>query len=141
MNRSRLIAPYRGVHYNLKEYSVRPPENAKELFNLQHASLRTAIERAFGILKKRFPIIASTTEPNYCVDTQNEIILACCILHNYLMDVDPDESLIVEVDEEVLHSHRERVGPTLREDDEDARQGDIIRDSIASAMWQNYVQM
>ena len=43
MNRSRLIAPYRGVRYHLKEYSVHPPENAKELFNLRHASLRTAI--------------------------------------------------------------------------------------------------
>ena len=103
--------------------------------------MRTVIERAFSVLKKRFPIITNTTEPNYCVDTQNEIILACCILHNYLMDVDPNESLIAEVDEEVLHSHCERVGPTLREDDENARQGDIIRDSIASAMWQNYVQM
>ena len=97
--------------------------------------------RAFGVLKKRFPIITNITEPNYCVDTQNEIILACCILHNYLMGVDPDESLIAKVDEEVLHSHRERVAPTPREDDEDARQGDIIRDSIASTIWQNYVQM
>ena len=141
MNRSRLIAPYRGVHYNLKEYSVRPPENAKELFNLQHALLCTAIERAFGILKKRFPIITNTTEPNYCVDTHNKIILACCILHNYLMDVDPNESLTAEIDEEVLHSHCEHVALTPREDDEDARQGDIIRDSIASAMWQNHVQM
>ena len=141
MNRSRLIALYRGVRYHLKEYSIRPPENAKELFNLRHASLRTTIERAFGVLKKRFPIIASTIEPNYCIDTQNEIILACYILHNYLMGVDPDESLIAKVDEEVLHSHYERVAPTPREDDEDARQGDIIRDSITSAMWQNYIQM
>ena len=141
MNRSCLIVPYRGVHYNLKEYSVRPLENAKELFNLQHASLRTDIERAFGVLKKRFPIIASTIEPNYCVETQNEIILACCIFHNYLMGVNLDESLIAEVDEKVLHSHRERLAPTSREDDEDVRQGDIIRDSITSAMWQNYVQM
>ena len=129
------------MRYYLKKYSVRPPENANELFNLRHASLRTAIERAFGVLKKRFPIIASTTEPNYCVDTQNEIIFACCILHNYLMGVDPNESLIVEVDVEVLHSHHKRVAPTPREDNEDARQGDIIRDSIASAMWQNYVQI
>ena len=60
MNRSRLIAPYRGVYYHLKEYSIRPPENAKELFNLRHVSLRNAIERTFGVLKKRFPIIAST---------------------------------------------------------------------------------
>ena len=57
------------------------------------------------------------------------------------MDVDPDESLIAKVDEKVLHSHRQRVSPTPREDDEDARQGDIIRDSIALAIWQNYVQM
>ena len=122
MNRSRLIAPYRGVCYHLKEYSVRPPENAKKLFNLQHVSLYNAIERVFGVLKNRFHIIASTTEPSYHVDTQNEIILVCCILHNYLIGVDPDESLIIEVDEEVLHSHRERAAPTPREDDEDARQ-------------------
>ena len=38
------------------------------------------------------------------------------------MSVDPDESLITEVDEEVLHSHREHVAPTSREDDENARQ-------------------
>ena len=68
MNRSRLIALYSGVCYHLKEYSARPTENAKELFNLQHASLRNTIERAFGVLKKRFPIIASTREPSYCVD-------------------------------------------------------------------------
>ena len=69
MNRSRLIAPYRRVHYHLKEYYVLPPENAKELFNLRHVLLHNAIERAFGVLKKRFPIIISTIEPSYCVDT------------------------------------------------------------------------
>ena len=109
MNRSHLIAPYRGVRYHLKEYSIRFPENVKELFNLRHASLRNAIERAFGVLKKIFPIIASTTKPTCCVDTQNEIILSCCIFHSYLMGIDLDESLIAEVDEEVLHSYRGRV--------------------------------
>ena len=61
INRSRLIAPYKGVCYHLREYSIRPPENAKELFNLRHVSVRNTIKKAFGILKKRFPIIASTT--------------------------------------------------------------------------------
>ena len=107
------------MHYHLKEYSFRPLENVKELFNLRHASLCNAIERAFGVLKKRFPIIASTIEPSYYVDIQNEIILACCILHNYLIGINLDESLIVE---EVLHSYRERVDPIPREDDENARQ-------------------
>ncbi|XP_035834022.1 uncharacterized protein LOC118482593 [Helianthus annuus] len=41
------MAPYRGVRYHLKEYSTRPTLNAKELFNLRHASLHNAIERAF----------------------------------------------------------------------------------------------
>ena len=122
MNRNRLITPYRGVCYHLKEYSIRPRENAKELFNLRHASLCNAIERAFGVLKKRFPIIASTIGPSYYVDIQNEIILACCILHNYFMGVDPDEHLIAKVDEKVLHSHRKCVAPIPKEDDEDARQ-------------------
>ncbi|KAK9991372.1 hypothetical protein SO802_026357 [Lithocarpus litseifolius] len=57
------------------------------------------------------------------------------------MGVDPNESLIAKVDEEILHSHREHAAPTPREDDKHARQGDIIIDSIALAMWQNYVQM
>ena len=28
MNRGHLIAPYRAVHYHLKEYSTLPPQNA-----------------------------------------------------------------------------------------------------------------
>ena len=65
INRNRLIVPYRRVCYHLKVYSVRPLEDAKELFNLGHVSLSNAIERAFGVLKKKkkkIPIIASTTE-------------------------------------------------------------------------------
>ena len=115
MNRSRLITPYRRVRHHLKEYFSCPPKNAKELFNLRHASPCNAIERTFGVLKKRFPSIASTTKPSYCVDTQNEIILSCCIFHSYLMGIDLDESLIAEVDEEVLHSHHGRTAPTVRD--------------------------
>ena len=54
MNRSHLIAPYRGVCYHLREYSICPPENAKELFNLRHVSVRNTIKKAFGILKRDF---------------------------------------------------------------------------------------
>ena len=96
------LTPYRSTRYYLKEYSVHQPENAREVFNIRHSSLRNAIERAFGVLKKRFPIIASGTEPHYPIDTQSDIILACCILHNYLMGVDPDERLIAKVDRELL---------------------------------------
>ena len=58
----------------------------------------------------------------FIVLTQNEIILVCCILHNYLMGVNLNESLITKVDEKVLYSRHERAALTPREDDKDARQ-------------------
>ncbi|XP_030458817.2 uncharacterized protein LOC115679372 [Syzygium oleosum] len=59
-----ILSPYRGVRYHLKEFSDHPPENEKELFNLRHSSLRTTVERAFGVLKKRFRVLDS--EPFCC---------------------------------------------------------------------------
>ncbi|KAG6490173.1 hypothetical protein ZIOFF_051458 [Zingiber officinale] len=113
-----LITPYRGIRYHLKEYSRCDPTNAKELFNLRHASLRNAIERAFGVLKKRFPIIASGTEPHYEINIRTDIILACCILHNFLIGVDPDERLISEVDHELNVNYDNEVSCNERQDDD-----------------------
>jgi len=50
---------YRGVRYHLKEYARRGPQNPRKLFNRRHSCLRNVIERTFGVLKKRFPIIES----------------------------------------------------------------------------------
>ncbi|KAG6528039.1 hypothetical protein ZIOFF_010177 [Zingiber officinale] len=131
-----LITPYRGIRYHLKEYSRCGPTNVKELFNLRHATLRGAIERAFGVLKKRFPIIASETEPYYEVDIRTDIILACCILHNFLMGVDPDESLINEVDRELSATSNDEASHNERQDD-NWRQGSMVRDNITNAIWAN----
>jgi hypothetical protein len=57
------LAPYRGVWYHLSEFrrrrSSRSSEYAdhKEIFNNRHAILRNHIERAIGVLKKRFQIL------------------------------------------------------------------------------------
>ena len=131
------LTPYRSTRYHLKEYSVHQPENAREVFNLRHSSLRNAIERAFGVLKKRFPIIASGTEPHYPVDTQFDIILACCILHNYLMGVDPNERLIAEVDRELFSEEAEFESMVLSLA-EKCKEGEILREKIAMDMWKDY---
>ncbi|KAJ0080212.1 hypothetical protein Patl1_23398 [Pistacia atlantica] len=109
MLRSGIITPYRGERYHIKEYSQQnPPRNARELFNHRHSSLRNAIERAFGVLKK---------------------------LHNFLMGVDPDEGLIAEVDAEIAREPIEHTNHAHNLDNhEDARKGELIRDSIANAM-------
>jgi hypothetical protein len=71
----KCLTPYRAVRYHLREWSLgnKEPQNAKELYNLRHSSLRKAIERIFGVLKKRFPIITVATE--YSFDTQVMFLL------------------------------------------------------------------
>ncbi|XP_019253930.1 PREDICTED: uncharacterized protein LOC109232629 [Nicotiana attenuata] len=139
MLRSGLIMPYWGERYHLKEYSRNLPRNPRELFNLQHASLRNAIERAFGVLKKRFPIISSSTELSYGVETQKLIIFACCILHNYLRGANPNDELLAQVDAELMNDndvHKEPPNP--RKSNEEFRRGQLIRGGIAANMWTNY---
>ena len=99
--------------------------------------MRNVIERTFGVLKKRFPIIASGTEPHYDLETMTEIILACCILHNFLRNVDHDDSLLAEVDNELTEREEHNVSSSqVRE--EDHRMGSSIRDAIADHMWRDY---
>ncbi|KAK5785457.1 hypothetical protein PVK06_040046 [Gossypium arboreum] len=74
-----------------KEFSDQGPENAKELFNLRHSSLRITIERLFGILKKRFRVLDA--EPFWKFQTQVDIVLACYIIHNHIMGFDPSDLL------------------------------------------------
>nr|KAJ0226680.1 hypothetical protein LSAT_V11C100010150 [Lactuca sativa] len=115
---SKLMAPYRG--------------NSKELFNLRHASLCNAIERAFGVLKRRFPIIRSTTEPFYSCETQSTIFLACCILHNFLLDEDRDINIEDEVMQEILNGPQEQDRCNSTETDEGNSRAKQLRNSIAN---------
>jgi hypothetical protein len=65
------------------------PQNAKELFNLMHSSLRVTIERAFAALKNRFKILDQ--KPFHTFTTQVKLVLACCILHNWILGWGEDE--------------------------------------------------
>ncbi|GKB35238.1 putative nuclease HARBI1 [Tanacetum coccineum] len=51
------MTPYRNVRYLLGDIRRRRALNSKEKFNHSHAKLRNVIERAYGVLKARFPIL------------------------------------------------------------------------------------
>ena len=72
--------------------------NAKELFNLRHSSLRISVERAFGVLKKRFRVLDA--EPFWEFDMQVKVVLVCCVLHNFLRGIDPNDQIMREADHE-----------------------------------------
>uniref|UniRef100_A0A453ATZ8 DDE Tnp4 domain-containing protein n=1 Tax=Aegilops tauschii subsp. strangulata TaxID=200361 RepID=A0A453ATZ8_AEGTS len=78
------LPPFRGVRYHVNEWGNNPPINEKELFNLRHSSLRTTVERGFGSLKGRFKILDDAT-PFFKYPTQVDIVVACCIIHNWVI--------------------------------------------------------
>jgi hypothetical protein len=128
--RTGFLPPYRGVRYHLSEFSNRNyPTNGKELFNLRHSSLRVVVERAWGALKGRFRIVDNKSFHKY--KTQVKLVLACCILHNWILGFGIDEIVPPE----------EGFEGEVPEDDE----GEVpleepamvtIRDQIANAMWE-----
>jgi len=57
--------------------------------------LRTAIERGFGILKSHFRSIDGKSFWSY--ETQVDVVLACCIIHNHIMKIDPYDLFMEEI--------------------------------------------
>ncbi|KAK7406634.1 hypothetical protein VNO78_08263 [Psophocarpus tetragonolobus] len=132
----KIVRPNCGVCYHLKKYFVTGLKNPKELFNLSYASLRNLIERTFGVLKKRFPIITSGTQPHYSYNTMRNIVVTCCILHNFLKGVDHDESLLAAIDHELKNTSNDR--HQIRLHDDDYMQTTELKDNIASDMRNHY---
>jgi hypothetical protein len=87
------LPPYRNERYHLETFCRgRPqPRTDKELFNYRHSSLRSTVERTFGILKNWFPILENM--PPYEVPDQRLLVVACCTIHNFIRkdygDIDP----------------------------------------------------
>jgi hypothetical protein len=120
---SHLVSTYVGTLQN--------PQNPRELFNLHHSSLRVTVERAFGALKNRFGILDN--KPFHPYKTQVKLVLACCILHNWV--------LRHGVDEHVPHEDNWIPNPSdpaaLNDVLMDNATWAVKRDTWAQQMWQN----
>ncbi|XP_024198698.2 protein ALP1-like [Rosa chinensis] len=133
------LAPYRGTRYHLNLWRGNTPRDHKELFNLRHSSARNTIERAFGLLKKRWAILR--TASFFDVKTQVRIINACCIIHNYLRDEMPNDQLLDDVDRDLENT------PEVEDEDVDdenirvvkvTREWTTFRDALAMEMFAKY---
>lgn len=86
------MTPYRNTRYWLSSWqNGGPPRNKEETFNQAHARLRNVVERTFGVLKARFPILQRM--PPYSFPTQRNIVVACMALHNFLRRVTLNDKL------------------------------------------------
>ncbi|XP_020999545.1 uncharacterized protein LOC107489716 [Arachis duranensis] len=141
LNTGGFIAPFEGVRYQQYEFrgANQLPRNAKELFNHRHCFLRNAILRSFNVLKARFPILKLA--PQYSFQIQRDIVIAGCVLHNFIRREERNEWLFDSVgaapvdepsdpddlpDVQFLSSMQEQFAYSLR-------------DSIAAAMWDDFL--
>ena len=146
------LTPYRGVRYHLHEWGAvnQRPENARELFNLRHSKLRNVIERVFGVIKKRFPILYHMQSFPYTFQVQ--LVMCCFLLHNFirLEDLYEDDyyfriydneqnhlgvqPVFIDIEAEIAAAAAELAAPN-------AAELNAWRDGIANAMWIQYQEM
>ncbi|KAF0708873.1 hypothetical protein AaE_013059 [Aphanomyces astaci] len=141
---TKSLTPYRGTRYHLKEYASGRlrPQNKQELFNLRHAQLRNCIERIFGILKMRFPVLFHGVRYNYKFQVQ--LVMGLCTLHNFIrLHGGRDD----EMERQASNMHRvERRTPLSAneraqfDDAPECEEAKVWRDGIAQSMWHQYRQ-
>ncbi|KAF6167107.1 hypothetical protein GIB67_041362 [Kingdonia uniflora] len=135
------ISPFPGVRYHLHEFkgANRQPRSAQELFNHRHASLRDVIQRCCDCLKARFPILQLA--PPYAFPTQRDLILAACVIHNHIRREERNDWLfnIFEKkgleEEDDMEDESDTQSTSLMQD----QSAFLLRNSIASTMWSNFM--
>lgn len=76
---------------------LHPRTDSEQAYNTAHIATRNTIERCFGVLKRRFPCLA--TGMRLTTPTVLSVIVACAVLHNLLIDL-RDE--IPAIDHEII---------------------------------------
>ena len=106
---------------------------------MRHSSLRNAIERIFGILKKRFKIFK--VQLQFQFSTQVKLVNTLCCLHNIIRliggaDIFDEEWELDETDEDSISSTdsiSRRVVSTAQ-----VTAAKLKRDEIAKQIWKDY---
>ena len=115
------------------------PQNAKELFNLHHASARNCVERTLGILKSRFKILK--TAAGYDKQVLAAIFNAVCCLHNFItangipINHRKPRLSVEKCQQQVTASLLPQ--PVLSAGQR-KKKGEEMRDKIANEMWRSY---
>lgn len=127
-----LLTPYRSTRYHLRDFDADapPPATRAELFNLRHSKLRNDIERAYGVLKRRFLAMMHGVEGP--IEAQRDNVYAACALQNFLQDRQdqypdpPENDDEPEGQDEHAHLGNDQSGTSA------------WRDLIACRLWQEY---
>ncbi|GKB33435.1 putative nuclease HARBI1, partial [Tanacetum coccineum] len=104
-NTRGFLAPYRNTRYWLADFRRRRALTNKDKFNHNHAQLRNVIERAYGVLKSRFPILKQMA--SYKFEVQRDVVIACFAIHNFIQKCNIQDHLFEEFDEDSIFNNEE----------------------------------
>ncbi|KAI3860354.1 hypothetical protein MKX03_003526 [Papaver bracteatum] len=94
------MCPYRNIMYWLGDYRRVSASTKEDKFNQSHDKLRNVIERKFGVLKARFPVLSKMT--SYSFETQRDIVIACMSIHKFLCRNALDDWLFKQYENEEI---------------------------------------
>ncbi|CAH2009341.1 unnamed protein product [Acanthoscelides obtectus] len=81
--------------YALKKYLITPIINptteVEQVFNESQIKSRNPVERSFGVLKRRFPVLSLGIRLS--LETAQTLIVACAVLHNIAVNMNEPEPL------------------------------------------------
>ncbi|KAL0009520.1 hypothetical protein SO802_011022 [Lithocarpus litseifolius] len=138
------LPPHKFARYHAQEFrgTDRQPTTPQELFNYRHLSLRMVIERCFGVLKARFPIL--TAMHSFSISRQRLIVTACYALHNFIRMYNRADEMVHVWEGSFVRNNdtgivgATRVGSGSTEEAFNARAQRAMseyRDAITAAMW------
>jgi hypothetical protein len=138
--RQGLMTPFRGVRYHLKEQAAagRRPSNRNKLYNLRHATLQNQLERIFGCMKRKFPIL--TTPPKFQLNKQVHLVYALCMLWSFIRKNEALDNLFDNPSKIpiITQPTKEEIEEGLSIADEDALQK-ARQEQIATKLFNQYV--
>ncbi|XP_028053617.1 uncharacterized protein LOC114257983 [Camellia sinensis] len=134
-NTKGYLVPYKEERYHLAQFDHQHPQIAHEKFKKTHSSLRSVIERSFGVWKAIWPFMKDIP-CNYNFVCQRQLVCATMAIHNFirrtnLRDIAFDSYNkhieYVLVDEEAVVGE-DRHGHPIRNDDYemDSRRYEIL---------------
>ncbi|KAG4925069.1 hypothetical protein JHK87_050609 [Glycine soja] len=93
------LGPYKKTRYHLLQFIIGPRIRGRvEVFNYYHSSLQSTIECVFGLCKARCKILGNM--PPFDLKTQNQIIVACMAIHNFIQRNDKSDGEFDSLDED-----------------------------------------
>ncbi|XP_071718684.1 uncharacterized protein [Rutidosis leptorrhynchoides] len=139
-DRKGYLVPYPKTRYHQSQFQKESPNNMQEAFNRSHSSLRSYIERSFGILKKRFRILREM--PRFSVQTQIDVITATFALHNYIRTNSQENILFAIIDQHPNYIPRDELIDVSNRDRSaegifEGRSNEMkhVRNDIATLIW------